>query len=130
MAGNSTALSVRGGSSPTKGQIMPRNVLKWLRRLLRRDPRRLACCGIVSLVLLVGCAHERVVVRSSCPEPNPAEARDLSDWLLEKPERPAQVWAARVVGRMYSDDLEALRGAEDGDTAWGWMMPPWWGDDE
>ena len=100
------------------------------RRRRRAGAKRVRFCAIGLLALLAGCAHESVVVRSECPEPSPAEAQDLSDWLLEKPERPAQVWAARVVGRTYSDDLEALRGAEDGDTAWGWMMPPWWGDDE
>ena len=88
---------------------MPRIVRKWLRARLRRDPRLLACCGAVWLVLLAGCAGSVKVV-SECPEPSPAEAEDLSAWLLEEPERPAQDWAARVIGKIYSDELESIRG--------------------
>lgn len=105
---------------------MPRNVLRWQPRRLRAGLRLLLCCG----VLLAGCAAPVKVV-SECPEPNPVEAQDLSDWLLEEPERPAQVWAARVVGRLYPDDLDEIRGGEEGaesEGAWGWMMPPWWGE--
>ena len=104
---------------------MPRNVLRRLRRLLRRDPRRLAFCAIALSALLAGCGGSRAIVRSECPEPSPEEARDLSEWLLED-ERPAQVWAARVVGHIYPDDLDEIRGGSDDEGAWGWMMPPWW----
>lgn len=100
------------------------------RRRQRTGTKRARSCAIALLALLAGCAHERVIVRSECPEPNPAEAQDLSDWLLEEPERPAQVWAARVVGHLYPEDLDAIRGGEEGaarEGAWGWMMPPWWG---
>lgn len=110
---------------------MRRNEPRPLRRPLRAAARRLRSFAIVWPVLLAGCAHERVVVRSECPEPTPAEAQDLSDWLLEDPERPAQVWAARVVGRLYPEDLDELRGGDStAEDAWGWIMPPWWGDDE
>lgn len=53
----------------------------------------------------------RVVV-TDCPAPSPEEAADLSDWLLETPERPAQDWAARVVGVLYPEDLREVRGEE------------------
>lgn len=102
-------------------------------RLRLSAAKRARSCAIAWLVLLAGCAHERVVVRSECPEPSPAEAQDLSDWLLEEPERPAQAWAARVVGRLYPEDLDEIRGGEAGaagEGAWGWMMSPWWGDRE
>lgn len=99
----------------------------------RTGASRARSCAIALLVLLAGCAHEQVIVRSECPEPNPVEAQDLSDWLLEEPERPAQVWAARVVGHIYPEDLDALRGGDAGaeePSSWGWMMPPWWGDEK
>lgn len=110
---------------------MQRHEPTWRRSLRRVGAKRVQFCGIALLVLLAGCAHERVVVRSECPEPTPAEAQDLSDWLLEDPERPAQVWAARVVGRLYPEDLDDLRGGDStAEDAWGWIMPPWWGGDE
>lgn len=59
----------------------------------------------------VGCRTVRVVV-TDCPAPSPEEAADLSDWLLETPERPAQDWAARVVGVLYPEDLREVRGEE------------------
>lgn len=74
-------------------------------------------CGVVWLALLValsGCAPKTVVM-SECPEPSPSEAQDLSDWLIEEPERPAQEWAARVIGRIYPDELEEVRGEPDPD---------------
>lgn len=96
------------------------------RSLLLIGPKRLLCC----VALLAGCAAPAKVV-SECPEPSPAEAQDLSDWLMEEPDRPAQMWAARVVGKLYPEDLDEIRGeAPEDEGAWGWMMPPWWGDDE
>lgn len=102
---------------------MPRNVLKRLRRLLRARPKHLLCC----VALLVGCAAPVKVV-SECPEPSPAEAEDLSAWLIETPERPAQDWAARVVGHLYPDELDAERGVEDQSA--GWLVWPLWRSDE
>lgn len=102
----------------------------------RRRPRRvgskpLAFCGLAWLALLAGCAHEQVIVRSECPEPNPVEAQDLSDWLLEEPERPAQVWAARVVGHLYPEDLATERGETPEERSWGgWLISPFWGLDD
>lgn len=87
----------------------------------RLRPKRLAFCGFASLALLAGCAGSVRVV-SECPEPSPSEAQDLSDWLIELPERPAQEWAARVVGHIYPEDLATERGVED-ETA-GWMIWP------
>ena len=86
---------------------MPRNVLRRLRRLLRAGLRLPLCCA----VLAAGCAAPVKVV-SECPEPSPAEAEDLSIWLMEEPSRPAQDWAARVIGQMYPEDLRNERGVE------------------
>jgi hypothetical protein len=107
---------------------MLRNVLKRLRRLLRRDPKRLACCGAVWLVLLAGCAAPVRVV-SECPEPSPVEARDLYEWLIEDPARPAQDWAARVIGQLYAEDLATERGETPEERSWGdWLISPFGGD--
>lgn len=75
--------------------------------------RRVVFCALVLSGWLVGCAKPVLIVRSECPEPNPEEAMDLSDWLIEEPERPAQTWAARVVGALYPDDLDTERGGPD-----------------
>lgn len=105
---------------------MPRSERRSPQNRLRIGPKRLLCC----VALLAGCAAPVRVV-SECPEPSPAEAQDLSDWLMEEPERPAQMWAARVVGKLYPEDLDELRGGDStAEDAWGWIMPPWWGDDE
>ena len=106
---------------------MPRSVLRRLRRLLPTGARRLAFCGLVSIVWLAGCAGSVRVV-SECPEPSPAEAEDLSEWLLELPERPAQDWAARVVGQIYPDELRDERGVKDESA--GWLVWPLGGGDE
>lgn len=53
----------------------------------------------------------RQVVWSECPEPNPVEAQDISEWLIEEPARPGQDWVARVIGHIYSDELREIRGA-------------------
>lgn len=50
---------------------------------------------------------------ADCPKPSPAEARDLSEWLLDEPDRPAKDWVSRAIGRMYPDKLEAVRGSDD-----------------
>ena len=80
---------------------------RWLRRV---GLRRAAFCAVVLIGWLAGCAKPAVIVRSECPEPSPEEAQDLSEWLMELPERPAQEWAARVVGHLYPGDLEDERG--------------------
>lgn len=55
----------------------------------------------------------RQVVWSDCPAPNPVEAQDISEWLIEEPARPGQDWVARVIGHIYAEDLrEILDGYE------------------
>ena len=106
---------------------MQRRERRPLQPRLRAVGRLLACSAIALSVLLAGCAHESVIVRSECPEPSPEEARDISDWLIEDPPRPGQDWVARVVGHIYADDLREVRGeGPETENAWGWMMPPWW----
>ena len=93
-------------------------------RLLHPRPvaaRRLGFSGLVLSVLLGGCAAPVKVV-SECPEPAPVEAEDLSAWLMEEPPRPAQDWAARVIGQMYREDLEKERGL-DASHPWWWLGP-------
>lgn len=71
--------------------------------------RRVLLCAATLSALAVGCATSATVV-SDCPAPSPDEAMDISDWLMETPERPAQMWAARVIGRIYADELREVRG--------------------
>jgi hypothetical protein len=54
----------------------------------------------------------RSVVWSECPAPNPVEAQDISEWLIEEPARPGQDWVARVIGHIYAEDLREVRGDE------------------
>lgn len=89
---------------------------RWPRLRLRGErlltgTRRRAFCAVVWLVWNAGCAAPVKVV-SECPEPSPSEAEDLSLWLLEDPDRPAKDWAARVIGRMYPDELDEVRGGK------------------
>lgn len=87
--------------------------LKWRRRAHRPRPRwrPVLYCAVVLSVWSVGCARPVMVV-VDCPAPSPEEAQDVSEWLIELPERPAQDWVARVIGRMYPDELEEWRGGE------------------
>ena len=82
------------------------------RRTPPRASRKLAAfCAIASSALLAGCVT-RQVVWSECPEPNPVEAQDISEWLIEEPARPGQDWVARVIGHIYSEELREIRGDE------------------
>lgn len=92
---------------------------------LRSRLRPAPFCALVWLAWSAGCAAPVKVV-SECPEPSPVEARDLSDWLMEEPPRPAQDWAARVIGQLYPEDLEVERGERDDPMRGGWMTAPWW----
>lgn len=78
-------------------------------------------CALVWLAWSAGCAAPVRVV-SECPEPSPIEAQDVSEWLMEEPPRPAQDWAARVIGRLYPEELDAERGLTP-EHPWWWMGP-------
>lgn len=94
----------------------PRN-LRWLPRTRVRRARSFVGVWIACAVVLAtssGCVTRRIVW-SECPHPSPAEAQDVSDWLIEEPERPAQDWAARVIGHLYDDELREVRGEPDPD---------------
>lgn len=83
--------------------------------------KRLKFCAVVSSAWIAGCAAPVRVV-SECPEPSPIEAQDVSEWLIEGPPRPAQDWAARVIGQLYHEDLEQERGL-DASHPWWWLGP-------
>jgi hypothetical protein len=81
----------------------------------RRHPRAsgklVAFCAIALSACAAGCVT-RSVVWSECPAPNPVEAQDISEWLIEEPARPGQDWVARVIGHIYAEDLREVRGDE------------------
>lgn len=61
-------------------------------------------CGLV----VNGCATKRTVV-SECPRPSIEQQADLEVWLYNESDRPAAVWAAKVLGKIYAEELEEKR---------------------
>lgn len=73
-----------------------------------RTSRRAGALGLlVWLAALGGCA--KTVVWSECPRPNPTEEADLIRLLDQEPASPASGWIARVLGEIYSVDLQEVR---------------------